>query len=267
MSEVKCKIGVIADVQYADIEDGFNFARTKQRYYRNALKLLSNAVDTWLGEKEPLQCVLQLGDIIDGRSKHAGKSVPDLKSVLEQFQRMSFPTYHILGNHEFYNFSKSELLQSELFSQNLETVSTPKPGSTAYYHTNPAPGVRIVCMDPYDISMLGYKSDAPQYKEALAQLKHYNHNKDLNDTLGMFGYDRRYSKFNGAVGQEQLQWLDQVLSAADHDGEIAIVAGNNNFTVDFIISNSNQILFHNSPNPQWCSRVHESCYSYIALQF
>lgn len=43
--------GVIADVQYADCEDGWNWNCTVPRYFRGALGQLRKAVDFWLGQE------------------------------------------------------------------------------------------------------------------------------------------------------------------------------------------------------------------------
>jgi hypothetical protein len=41
------RMGVVADIQCCDIEDGFNYARTVQRRYRGALQMLDKAVGYW----------------------------------------------------------------------------------------------------------------------------------------------------------------------------------------------------------------------------
>ncbi|CAM9395818.1 unnamed protein product, partial [Hapterophycus canaliculatus] len=43
--------GAIADVQYADQEDGWNYAREYRRYYRGGLRQLTRAVDVWLRDE------------------------------------------------------------------------------------------------------------------------------------------------------------------------------------------------------------------------
>lgn len=43
--------GAIADVQYADCEDGWNFHQTYKRYYRGGLQQLKRAVDVWLRDE------------------------------------------------------------------------------------------------------------------------------------------------------------------------------------------------------------------------
>ncbi|KAJ9456320.1 hypothetical protein DIPPA_12494 [Diplonema papillatum] len=55
------KIGVIADIQYAD---AWNFHKTHPRRYRGALDAVDKAVDDWL-EQGDVGTVDDLGDIID----------------------------------------------------------------------------------------------------------------------------------------------------------------------------------------------------------
>lgn len=44
--------GAIADVQYADQEDGWNYKRDYRRYYRGGLVKLREAVDVWLRDEK-----------------------------------------------------------------------------------------------------------------------------------------------------------------------------------------------------------------------
>lgn len=48
--------GAIADVQYADQEDGWNFRKDYRRYYRGGLLKLRGAVDWWLQDETHRQC-------------------------------------------------------------------------------------------------------------------------------------------------------------------------------------------------------------------
>lgn len=43
--------GAIADVQYADLDDGWNYNKTYRRYYRAALLKLQRAVDVWIRDE------------------------------------------------------------------------------------------------------------------------------------------------------------------------------------------------------------------------
>ncbi|CAN0348005.1 unnamed protein product, partial [Ectocarpus sp. 8 AP-2014] len=101
--------GAIADVQYADQDDGWNFKKDHRRYYRGGLRQLRGAVDVWLKD-ETHRFVLQLGDVIDGSNKAHGKSETALRSVKAEVDRLaaSLPlgVLSSLGNHELYNFPK-----------------------------------------------------------------------------------------------------------------------------------------------------------------
>ena len=52
-------LGLISDVQWADADDGWNYARTTRRCFRGALVQLTRAVDWW--KSQELVAVAQLG--------------------------------------------------------------------------------------------------------------------------------------------------------------------------------------------------------------
>ena len=41
------RIGVVADVQFVDQEDGFDFSGVQRRRYRNSIEVLRRAVKHW----------------------------------------------------------------------------------------------------------------------------------------------------------------------------------------------------------------------------
>lgn len=179
--------GVIADIQYADIEDGFNFTRTRQRFYRSSLELLERAQKHWSEETPRPRFVLQLGDLIDGFNRTHEASEKALDTVLSRLSPgpADIPVHHVWGNHEFYNFNRTFLLQSRLNStpmsaqdQHLLTVS---PGSDTHaYHFSPEPGFRFVVLDAYDESLLGRDECSAEYQRALEMIRVHNQNQDLN---------------------------------------------------------------------------------------
>ncbi|KAF4714300.1 hypothetical protein FOZ62_010451, partial [Perkinsus olseni] len=82
-SNVICRFGVIADVQYADKDDAYNFAKTKirqggvtslpLRHYRKSVKTLGRAVDWWNSLRSPsVDFVVNLADLIDGHNRGTG---------------------------------------------------------------------------------------------------------------------------------------------------------------------------------------------------
>ena len=57
------KIGIISDIQAADIDDGKSF-HGANRYYRHAFEILNRAVLSW--QQQKISMAIHLGDLIDG---------------------------------------------------------------------------------------------------------------------------------------------------------------------------------------------------------
>ncbi|XP_077594973.1 manganese-dependent ADP-ribose/CDP-alcohol diphosphatase [Stigmatopora nigra] len=215
--------GVIADIQYADMDDGLNFLQTRRRYYRNSLGLLRQAQESWSHSATRPTFIVQLGDIIDGFNKSHGNSCQALERVLEEFSLCAIEVHHVWGNHEFYNFSRSDLFRSKLNSSLLADTSlggTRAGGDIYAYSFTPYPGFRFVVLDAYDVSLLGVSEDSSQYHSALDVIKQHNIHEDLNTPPGLIDdLEQRFSKFNGGFSKPQLDWLDSVLSLADKNDE------------------------------------------------
>ncbi|MGH0123020.1 UNVERIFIED_CONTAM: hypothetical protein FKN15_017143 [Acipenser sinensis] len=220
--------GVIADIQYADIEDGFNFLQTRKRYYRNSISLLNSATEKWNAEPVQPSFILQLGDIIDGFNKPRKTSEKALETVVNGFSKCKAKVHHAWGNHEFYNFSRTYLMNSVLNSKHLESTSefqsskhveenNPEPSYS--YHFSPAPNFRFVLLDAYDISIIGRGEPSRKYYQSLKYLREHNKNKNLNVPPEPTGMKQRFVEFNGGFSREQLDWLNDVLTFADNNQE------------------------------------------------
>ena len=215
--------GVIADVQYADVEDGYNFAMTNRRYYRTALDMLQKAIESWTQNKVLKPAfLLQLGDVIDGKSKRSNISDKCLASVLEKFSHFAGPIYHIWGNHEFYNFPRDKLQNGSLYSGGQ--LYTKPVINKGYYSAEPHPQLKIIALDCYEISLLGSEHGTEEYGMAETYLK-INTNEDKNDPGGLSGDDRRFVKYNGAVSEAQLKWLESCLKEAQRKQQNVIAIG------------------------------------------
>ena len=231
-----CTFGVLSDVQYADIEDGCNFREDRTRYYRGGLSLISRAVRELSKPHHDTCLLLQLGDLVDGccRRQKPPTSAKALELVLAELHAFTKPVYHVWGNHEMYNFSRAALLEGELNSARLvpQTKSHDKlpraPLGANCYHVSPAEGFRLVVLDEYEVSILGYRKSDAMYKEAENIVKKHNKNKDLNEPCGASGLQRRFVKFSGGISAEQLAWLEGVLQFAEQREEKVIVAGTEN---------------------------------------
>ncbi|CAF1419727.1 unnamed protein product [Adineta steineri] len=214
--------GLIADIQYADNEDRYNFTKTQLRRYRNSIKLVDEACKYWLNKKYPISFILQLGDIIDGISFTNKASVNDLNTVLQVFKTnfQSLPIYHIWGNHELYNFSRRELLNGSLCSFDTKINS---PGH--YGIIEVCPNLRIIALDTYEFSALGVEKDSEVYIQAMELLCKHNQNEDSNDPTGLRGHQRRFVQFNGGISPKQFNWLKEQLTDAKNQNIKVIITG------------------------------------------
>ncbi|KAM9258507.1 manganese-dependent ADP-ribose/CDP-alcohol diphosphatase isoform 2-T2 [Cariama cristata] len=176
--------GVIADIQYANAEDGYDFGGYRRRYYRQSLNLLRDAVEAWATERPPLAFVLQLGDSIDGLNARSGESEGALEQVLAALGRLPVPVHHAWGNHEFYNFSRARLVHTGLNSRPAGATASPLAEDCQAYHFSPATRFRFVVLDAYDLSILGREPDTPRYRESLQLLRERNPNDNLNSPAG-----------------------------------------------------------------------------------
>lgn len=217
--------GLIADVQYADIEDGQNYLRTRRRYYRGSADLLRDAVLQW--RRERVQCVVQLGDIIDGHNRRRDASDRALDTVMAELDACSVDVHHVWGNHEFYNFSRPSLLSSRLNSAQRTGTDTGSDliGDDIYaYEFSPAPNFRFVLLDAYDLSVIGREEESEKHTHSWRILTQHNHNlQDLNQPPVSVGLEQRFVKFNGGFSEQQLQWLDAVLTLSDHKQERVLI--------------------------------------------
>ncbi|XP_006246666.1 manganese-dependent ADP-ribose/CDP-alcohol diphosphatase isoform X2 [Rattus norvegicus] len=219
--------GVIADIQYADLEDGYNFQRSRRRYYRHSLVHLQGAIEDWNKESSMPCCVLQLGDIIDGYNAQYKVSEKSLELVMNTFQMLKVPVHHTWGNHEFYNFSRDYLANSKLNSKFLEDQIPQHPETTPSenyyaYHFVPFPKFRFILLDSYDLSVLGIDQFSPKYEQCMKILREHNPNVELNSPQGLS--EPQYVQFNGGFSQEQLNWLNEVLTFSDANQEKVVIA-------------------------------------------
>lgn len=214
--------GVLADVQYADHDDKpARYDPSMMRYYRNALNQVRRAYDHW-SRVPGLGFVLQLGDLID---EHNGGCHRGLDRVLEAMGPL--PSYHTVGNHELYNCDRKDLARKYLQHRHTE-LPLDGGGPVFYYSFTPRPGVRLISLDCFDVSVLGRNPQEPQRRMAAELLAHAHGTWDeecWEQTGELTGLDQRFIDSNGALSDAQLRWLDAELTRADALGEVAVVFG------------------------------------------
>jgi manganese-dependent ADP-ribose/CDP-alcohol diphosphatase len=95
----------------------------------------------------------------------------------------------------------------------------------SYYHFSPHPGFRVVMLDSYDVSLLGWPEAHPHHAAAAALLAARNPNANKNSPEGLEGLGRRFVAFGGGVSDAQLAWLGGALRDAAAAGERVFVCG------------------------------------------
>ncbi|CAM9122352.1 unnamed protein product, partial [Ectocarpus fasciculatus] len=211
--------GIIADLHFLDAENGSNFDGTKVRRFRQSLEMLFRASDSFLEAKTT--CNIMLGDIIDGKAKGLGKQMPFLDEVLDITVRTDRSWHVVLGNHEYYNFTRDELFLS-LIPLAVKPQCAP---TKLYYSFSPHPGYKFMILDGYEMSTMGaVNPELQQQAVDLITLKNHNYAAGSNDWFKDLAQEnKRYVPFNGGISNEQLGWLGQELAQAAEGGEKCVV--------------------------------------------
>ena len=222
--------GLLTDIQYADYDNTLNYRKDKPRYYRNSLNLVKEAAHSWHSniKYDNFQFIIQLGDIIDCKAvEYREKALTAvLKEMKSDFETniQNFRIYHIWGNHEFYNYSREHLLQTEL---NSAALLNPEVSNKAnYYRIDVTDDFKIICLDIFEFSVIGYKNkDSEVYKNALKTIRAFNKNENINSAKDLSGLNKRMTAINGAPSKEQMIWLESQLEELTSKNKKAIVCG------------------------------------------
>jgi len=236
--------GAVADIQYANVDNGYDFHQTKMRYYRSSKDQLIEVVDTW--NKNDVDFAVQLGDLIDGKCRKVdtnNESLNEFLAIMKKFKSTGVPVCkynqgykllnadssdkiapyicHIWGNHEFYNLSRSELwlsdLNSYIFSEKINFYNK----DFDYYYSFVYKGFRMISLDVYEIATISSPKGSEIYETALNLLKE---NNELYPDIMTPGKNKPcYVSWNGGVSKNQLNWLENELSAAKLAQEKVII--------------------------------------------
>jgi manganese-dependent ADP-ribose/CDP-alcohol diphosphatase len=236
------QVGLITDIQYADIPDGASFSGVP-RYYRSALSSLTSAMERF--RSAGVSFVINLGDSIDGQCLPT--SIPAVTSILSG---SGLPVNSVYGNHELYVLSREDIGVSfgvPMFVEDAHTGGTGGTGGTSGddtgelvgYYTKRTNGWKFIFLDNYDLSVMGRSPTSAKYASSHSILSSSNPNYvagDINSPIGLDGVDRRFVAFNGGIGDTQLRWLRDELSASRASNE-------------FVVLNSHQPFHEQGTNP------------------
>ncbi|KAG6543161.1 hypothetical protein Mapa_015410 [Marchantia paleacea] len=191
--------GLVADVQYADKDNKGPDEEGRVQRYREATGKLEKAVKAFNANKQNLQFVLTLGDIIDGNVT-VQQTESDFDEVLTRLAKLELKVYHLLGNHCL------RLPRETL----LEKLGMP----ALYYQKQIHPGWTLIVLDSMDLSIT-WPTDTEKYKDGLKFCQEHPIVEDKSTQM---------ASWNGGLGAEQLAWFAGVLREAEREGTKVIVA-------------------------------------------
>lgn len=184
-SELLFTFGLIADVQYADVDD----EETKR--YRAAVEHLATAVHEFNATRPSF--VVNLGDIIEGRAPEA-----EWARVQAELTQLEVPLRHVIGNHCL-RLPRARLHQCLGL------------GDQPFYAFSVA-DVDFLVLDSQDLSLRG--TDVGSVARQLSD--------ELLARVRLAGAANGVD-WNGGLGDAQLQWLDEQLRTSAAAGRRAIV--------------------------------------------
>ncbi|PJZ05889.1 hypothetical protein PRCB_03960 [Pantoea rodasii] len=215
------RFGVIADPQYADVAPDI----ANNLYYRHALTKLPQAIEAL--NQQPLDFVVTLGDLVD-------RDWSSYAAILPQYDRLVHPHAVVLGNHD-----------AQTIAQHLNhRAALPKS-----YYAFCLAGWRFIVCDGNDVSLYCNALNGDDYYQAetlLAQLQ--------------LQRQPQAQPWNGAVGQQQLLWIEQQLIEAQRLGEKVGVFGHYPLAphTTHILMNANVLVeLLTSYNIQFCLSGHD----------
>lgn len=252
--------GLLTDIQHAPIPDGHSFTGNA-RYYRHAMEAAAFAAQHF--QEENVDCVVNMGDIIDGKCADVGRWGGDVDSfaeevettnsdngdkisvghdaidnVLQSLSAYSGKMLHTYGNHELYNLSRERLKEKLGIPFTLE-----ESGDLVGYYTylmenrnnhqknkdveqSSSMKLRALVLDTYDLCLLDRCPDSSHKRHRAHEIlsaNNHNYPHEENSPEGLEGVARRFVAFNGGIDEPQLEWLRQTLDVARASGEKVIV--------------------------------------------
>ncbi len=158
------------------------------RHYRSSLEKLREAVKVF--NSNAVDRVMDVGDVID-------RGPESFDAVMAIYEELEAPLSIALGNHDFPS-SRAHTLKAL--------------GMDRSYFAVDYPDWRIVVLDGNDVSLLARPADHKKHQKASRLLQRL---KEANAPNA--------KAWNGAIGQEQLEWFDGKLSEAEEEERSVLV--------------------------------------------
>lgn len=186
VTEPILKVGLIADIQYGDCET------SGSRFYRSSINKLRDAVKEINGNN--VSFTVNLGDFTD-------RNLADLNAVMIELGMLNANMYSVIGNHDYVGVKDNQVLYNKLFLP------------SDYYSLDlPRLGMQFLFLNSNEISSYSNVLDTAKQVELDA----------IKTKLKAENRENNYS-WNGALSNEQLNWLDNKLKWAHADNVNVII--------------------------------------------
>lgn len=184
--ELPCqfRIGLIADPQYADLED------RGARLYRRSLQKIEECVHEL--NNQAVDFTFVLGDLVD-------QGINDLPRIAERLAKLDSPTFKLLGNHDYVHTEDGKNL--------YKAFDMP----ASYYSVNKGDWVFIL-LNTNEVSQ--YATEVDTYERIYWQRQ--------QDSLKRQGRTNA-ALWNGGVGPQQFAWLKGQLDEAQNANKHILV--------------------------------------------
>lgn len=221
------RLGVVADPQYADSDDGAQFGSPERvRYYRNSLCILDKAFEAF--EASSTHHNIVLGDILDAKTKRNGDTAACMKRVIDTIENHigdsdqdTEKVTFVCGNHDFFNFTREAIFNLKFFvPKQFQAQCSPE---RLYHCQEMSEDIACIYLDTYEVSVDG--GVGAQCQRATDIIKNNNSNWGHNaDWLaGLTEDKKRFVPYNGGMTDKQLLWLQDTLSSCKGKGQRVIV--------------------------------------------
>lgn len=252
--------GLLTDIQHAPIPDGHSFTGNA-RYYRHAMEAAAHAAQHF--QDECVDCVVNLGDIIDGKcadvqrwggevdtiatDDDAGAKISvghdAIDNVLQSLSFYNGKILHTYGNHELYNLSRDQLMEKlkipftredtgdlvGYYTYLIESCNQKQKDVVVEEQSSSSSSsmkLRALVLDTYDLCLLDRCPDSSHKRHKAHEIlsaNNHNYPDEENSPEGLEGVARRFVAFNGGVDEPQIEWLHQTLEMARKNEEKVIV--------------------------------------------
>lgn len=179
------EIGLVADAQYADIPPH------RTRFYRESVARLGEAVEHFNGRG--LAFCAHLGDLID-------RTWESFDAIEQPLGRSRHVWHHLLGNHDFEVMDK------------MKPRVPGRLGLSRRYRLFKHGNFDFLALDTNDVSTYAHPGGTRRHAAAAARLAELQ-------AAGI----RQAKPWNGAIGAEQLDWLDRSCRNAQAAGRKVII--------------------------------------------